>query len=277
MSHPRTTLARPDLAALSLQGQTSASRFAAVRPRQCAVASAAVRAGPEADAELLDQLIFGEGFDVLEEADGWAWGQARRDGYVGWVSSAVLTWPTAPTHAVKAVRAYAYAAPDFKSAPTGLYSLNALLTEQAREGRWVRAAGAGWIADTALREIGAGFEPDPVDVALRFLGAPYLWGGRESLGLDCSALVQQALYACGQACPRDTDMQEAELGTPVDAAQLRRGDLVFWNGHVAWMLDRRRVLHANVHAMAVAVEPLHDVVDRMRAAGVGEPTSYRRL
>ena len=120
------------------------------------------------------------------------------------------------------------------------------------------------------------FVPDPVAVAERFVGAPYLWGGRESLGLDCSGLVQQALFACGHACPRDSDQQQA-LGRAVDGGALQRGDLVFWKGHVGLMVDGERLLHANGHHMMTVIEPLAGAVARIAAAGVGEPTAYRRI
>ena len=126
-----------------------------------------------------------------------------------------------------------------------------------------------------LAPIGAGFETDAAGVALRFLGAPYLWGGRESLGLDCSGLVQQALAACGKACPRDTDMQ-AGIGVAVAPGDLARGDLVFWKGHVGMMLDAERMVHANGHHMATVVEPLAEAIARIEAAGYGPPTAYRR-
>jgi cell wall-associated NlpC family hydrolase len=113
-------------------------------------------------------------------------------------------------------------------------------------------------------------------VAERFLGAPYLWGSRESLGLDCSGLVQQALMACGRACPRDTDQQE-RMGEAVARDEFRHGDLVFWKGHVAIGLDEARIIHANGHHMCVAVEPLDEAIARIVAAGSGEPTSFRRL
>ena len=119
-------------------------------------------------------------------------------------------------------------------------------------------------------------ETDHAAVAERCLGAPYQWGGRESLGLDCSGLVQQALYACAKACPRDSD-QQAELGSPVDAAALERGDLVFWKGHVAIVTGDNAIIHANAHHMMVAHEPLDAAIERIRAAGAGEPTAYRRL
>jgi cell wall-associated NlpC family hydrolase len=153
--------------------------------------------------------------------------------------------------------------------------LNSLLAVEAREGRFAKVEGAGWFPDIHLTPIGI-FEPDPVAVAERHLGAPYLWGGRESVGLDCSGLVQQALFACGLGCPRDTDQQEG-LGRPADLADLRRGDLVFWTGHVALALDGVRVLHANAHHMAVVAEPLSEVVARIAAAGGGPPVACRRL
>jgi len=141
----------------------------------------------------MDQLLFGELFDVLEETGGWAFGQARRDGYVGFVETAALSAPgPEATHWVSALRTYAFSRPDIKSAPAGLYSMNALVAVEAREGRFARGAGTGWFIADHLTPIGFG-ETDHAAVAERFLGAPYQWGGRESVGLDCSGLVQQAL------------------------------------------------------------------------------------
>ncbi|HEV7383963.1 MAG TPA: NlpC/P60 family protein, partial [Phenylobacterium sp.] len=183
--------------------------------------------------------------------------------------------PPEATHRVGALRTYAFAAPSIKTQATGPYSMNALVAVEAREGRLAKVSGAGWVAAEHLTPIGT-FETDMAGVAERFLGAPYLWGGRESLGLDCSGLVQAALFACGHACPRDTD-QQAELGREIAREDFGRGDLVFWNGHVAIALDEARVVHANGFHMMVAVEPLETAIARIDAAGVGRPTTYRRL
>jgi cell wall-associated NlpC family hydrolase len=226
-------------------------------------------------------LLLGEGFDVLEEeAGGFVWGQALRDGYVGFVLAGALGLPAAePTHRISALRTYAFAEPSIKSRAAGPYSLNALVAVEAEEGRLMKAAGAGWIAAEHLMPIGA-FEDDWAAVAERYAGAPYLWGGRESLGLDCSGLVQQALFACGRACPRDAD-QQAELGAAITRDEFGRGDLVFWRGHVAVGLDPpgkkgARIVHANGFHMAVAIEPLDVAIARIDAAGVGQPTAFRR-
>ncbi|GGL30481.1 MULTISPECIES: NlpC/P60 family protein [Caulobacter] len=272
---PRVTLARPDLADLDLQGLVAAERYEAPTLRQVAVPTAALRKAAHPMAEQWDQLLFGELFKVLEVKGGFAWGQAARDGYVGFVAEDDLAARGAPaTHQVAVPRTYAFAEPDIKSRPVGLYSQNALTAIEAAEGRFARGEGTGWFVAAHLRPVGVALA-DPVAVAEGYLGAPYQWGGRESLGLDCSGLVQQALAACGKAVPRDTDLQLAFF-TPVAEAERRRGDLVFWKGHVALLLDADTILHANAHHMAVAIEPLAEAVARIEAAGGGGVTGWRR-
>ncbi|MBI1405570.1 MAG: peptidoglycan endopeptidase [Caulobacter sp.] len=272
----RTTLVHEGLAALDLQGLVAADRYLAPTPRQVSAAAAPLRRHPAGDAEQESRLLFGERFDVLLEKDDHAFGQARRDGYVGWVPVEALSAPILqPTHWVRVLRTWGFSRPDIKTRPVGLFSLGALISVEAVEGRFSRSARGGWFITDHLAPVGLGYESDWAGVAERFLGAPYLWGGRESLGLDCSGLVQIALTACGMACPRDTDMQ-ARIGASVARDDLRRGDLVFWKGHVAIMLDAARMVHANAHHMAVAIEPLDGAIARIEAAGSGPPSAFRR-
>ena len=275
MTDSRTLLARPDLADAKLEGLLRAARFEAPRRLACRAPSAGILQTPDAGAEQLDQILLGETFDVLETAHGWAWGQARRDGYVGYVAlDALAKAETAPTHRVQALRTFGFSRPDLKSPPLGAYSLNALVAIEGEAKGFLDAGAAGWIFKAHLAPIGE-VETDPAAVAKRFVGVPYLWGGRDSVGMDCSGLVQQALYACGRACPRDSDQQLAAFPeTAADA--LARGDLVFWKGHVGMMLDGERLIHANGHHLATAIEPLSEAIDRIRAAGAGEPLGFRR-
>jgi cell wall-associated NlpC family hydrolase len=276
MPDRRLTLVRDGLADVRLEGLVAAERFAAAVPMQVAAPTASLRKAASPEAEQENQLLFGERFDVLFEDGDFAFGQARRDGYVGYAPSAALALLAAPpTHRVAAIRTYAFSQPDIKSAIIGLYSVGALVTVEAREGRFVKVAGSGWITEAHLGPIGAG-ETDYVAVAQRFLGAPYQWGGRESLGLDCSALVQLSLAACNRACPRDTDMQRGFFAE-IPETDRRRGDLVFWKGHVAVLLDADTIIHANAFHMAVAVEPLGEAIVRIEAAGTGAPLGYRRV
>ncbi|MCR5877717.1 C40 family peptidase [Phenylobacterium sp. J367] len=272
----RVTPLRDGIAARSLEGLVPAEVYLDPKPRTCTVAAAGIHRAPDAASEQMDQLLFGEPFEVLEEEGAFVFGQAPRDGYCGFVEAAKLgPRAPAPTHWVSAIRTYAFAGNSIKSQASGPLSLNALVHVEADEGRLVKIANGGWVTAQHLSPIGV-FETDWAGVAERFLGAPYLWGGRESLGLDCSGLVQQALFACGRACPRDADQQET-LGRPIARQDFRRGDLVFWKGHVAIGLDEARIVHANGHHMAVAIEPLDEALARIRANSYGEATSFRRL
>lgn len=272
MNDPRLTLMRDGVAALSLQGLVEAAEHRETTAMRCAASSAAIRSAPDAMARQDDQLLFGEGFDVLFEAGAFAFGQARRDGYVGYVDRSMLEpGLIAPSHWVSALRTYALSEPDFKAPPVLTLSMNSLVAEEAREAGFVKITGSGWVFGGHLSPIGA-YADDFVEMAERYLAAPYLWGGRESEGLDCSGVVQQALYACGMACPRDSDMQAATLGTAIGGDVLARGDLVFWKGHVGIMLDETRLLHATAHRMATVIEPLAARVER-----AGPPTLFKRL
>jgi cell wall-associated NlpC family hydrolase len=270
---PRLTPARPDLAAAELEGIVAAARYAPGRAMTLAAPAAPLHRAPDAGSERLDELVFGERFEALETQGGFVWGQARRDGHVGFVAAEALGPAGAPpTHRIAAIRTYAFAEPSIKSPAMGPFSLNALVTVAAEEDRFSRADGAGWFWTAHLAPIGT-FERDPAAVAERFIGAPYLWGGRTSLGLDCSGLIQQALYACGRAFSRDADLQLAE-GRAIARAELSRGDLVGWTGHIGMMLDATRLVHATAHHMAVAVEPVAEVIARNEDRG---PAMFRRL
>jgi cell wall-associated NlpC family hydrolase len=277
MKHdPRITPWRDGIAARSLEGVLEAEVYLDPKAMGCMTAATAIRAAADANSEQMDQILFGERFEVLEEEGAWVFGQAARDGYVGFVEAAALALAGAmPTHRVSALRTYAFAEPSIKSRAIGPYSINSLVTVEAVEGKLAKVTGAGWMTAAHLSPIGE-FEDDWAAVAERFVGAPYLWGGRESLGLDCSGLIQQALFACGRACPRDTDQQQA-IGLAIEAADFGRGDLVFWKGHVAMGLGDGRIVHANGHHMATVIEPLAEAIARIDGAGSGQPTGYRRV
>lgn len=273
---PRLTPARPDLAAADLEGVVRAARYAPRRPHAVIASSLTLSATPGGARET--QLLFGERFDVLEVSGGHAWGQASRDGYVGWVPTEGLAEvEAAPTHRVTAPRAAVFSEPSVRGPVVLSLVLNALVHAEAEADGFIRASGAGWMPSAHLRPIWSDFASDPVAVAETLLGAPYVWGGRDVAGLDCSALVQASLFACGRACPRDSDQQEAALGRPLAAGETpRRGDLAFFDGHVGWLVDSATLLHANSFHMAVVSEPLAEAATR-GAAGGRAGSRFRRL
>ena len=276
---PRRHAYRGDLAAESLRGLVEARRFVKGEPRQVSAPSLPLRREPRFDARLDTEVLLGETATVYDESEGWAWVQLSRDFYVGYVPSEGLTRRlVTPTHRIAALRSYVYPEPDGKTPPLALLSLNARIACERAEGKFLALAGGGYVFAAHAAPIGA-TEPDFVAVAEAFLGTPYLWGGRTSIGLDCSGLVQLALEAAGHAAPRDADMQAAELGRVIElrgGAKLRRGDLVFWEGHVGIMTSAKDFLHANAFHMAVEAEPFARAKKRIKAAGY-EVSCVRRL
>ena len=277
---PRITPARADIAAAELKGKLAAERFVEGRMVQAAKGAVALRKRPTDDAPLETQILYGERFTVYEEKNGWVWGQAAGDKYVGYAhAESFVARVGEPSHRVTALFTPLLPASDVKSAHHDLLPMNAKVSVVGEENRYARLAGGGYVFTGHLGPISV-FVPDWVAVTERFVGAPYLWGGKTVAGIDCSGLMQIALEAGGVAAPRDTDMMEAALGTAIsitpDLSQLKRGDLVFWKGHVGVMLDNARLLHANGFAMQVTIEPLMQAA-RRSAASEGPVRTIKRL
>jgi cell wall-associated NlpC family hydrolase len=277
---PRRHAYRADLADARLKGLIEAERYVQGEPRQVVAPSLPLRREPRSDSILETEALKGETVTVFAESEGWAWLQIDRDLYVGYMPSEGLSASIIePTHRIGALRTYVFPEPDAKSPPLALLSMNALFTAEAEEGKFLALEDGGYVFARHALPAGQAAD-DPVAVAEAFLGAPYLWGGRTSIGLDCSGLVQLALEATGFNAPRDADMQAEELGEPVDwgqGARLRRGDLVFWDGHVGIMTSPTHLIHANAYHMAVEIEPLAKARERIQTATGSDVIGVRRL
>jgi hypothetical protein len=271
----RLTPARPDLAAAHLKGQVEATRFVAGAAHTIARGRVALRNKPATDAVQDDELLFGEIFTVYDSKDGWAWGQASLDGYVGYVHTISCGDPIVPDHRVIALSTPLLTGHDIKRATRDLLPLNAQVKVLERVDGFARIAPDGYVFAGHLAPL-ANVASDWVATAERFVGTPYVWGGKTHAGVDCSGLVQTALAAAGITCPRDTDQQEHALGTDCQSLPRQRGDLVFWNGHVAIMLDAVRLIHANAFHMQVESETLADAIARI-APAAGPVTAIKRL
>ncbi len=273
MNDPRLTPARSDVAAAKLKGTIDAERFVEGVPHQVKVGASVLREAPSFVARLETQLLYGEIFDIYDQdEDGWVWGQAQLDGYVGYARAESFdTDIHTPTHRVSVLRTLVFPEPDKKSQPPSPLSLNAKLTVTAMENGFAGLSRGGWVYAAHIAPIDAQVE-DWVASAERFVGLPYLWGGKDSSAADCSGVVQTALETGGIAAPRDADMQEAAVGQPIALdAKLKRGDLVFWPGHVGLMRSNTELLHANAFHMQTVIEPLKDAVAR-----IGAPRTIRR-
>jgi Bacterial dipeptidyl-peptidase Sh3 domain/NlpC/P60 family len=274
----RLTPARPDLAAAHLKGRFAADRYVDGVAMEVKEGVVDLRREPRPDAPVDTQALYGERVTVYDELEGWAWAQLARDGYVGWMAASAL-WSqlSEPTHRVCVARTFVYPGPSIKAPPILALPLSAEVSIVDERDAFLVTRDRGFVWRPHLAPLDAPAK-DFVAVAETLIGMPYLWGGKSAIGVDCSGLVQIALAAAGAPAPRDSDMQEAGLGAPVEiGAPLVRGDLIFWKGHVGIMRDATTLLHANGTHMLVSSEPLDLVRALNLAAGAGDITGVRRL
>lgn len=270
---PRTSVFRPDLAAASLRDRVDALHYVEPTPMQVIHPVIDLTASPEQEGELASQLLFGEAFDVYEFQNGWAWGQSGSDNYVGYVRANALSSQIGGKRKRVTQPSHIYKAPDFKSRIIHELPLNALVSVHGIADGFAQTE-HGFVPSQHLTTAPSDF----VTVAESLMGTPYLWGGRSNHGLDCSALLQLSLMSTGQSSPRDSDMQLEQLGQilPEDEESMR-GDLIFWKGHVGIMTDPHTLLHANIHHMAVASEPLVHASTRIASTATGRILARKRL
>jgi cell wall-associated NlpC family hydrolase len=270
----RLNVFRPDLADIALKGQCDAEHFVEPTLAHCIAPVTAVFRTPAADAMQTSQVLFGENLKVFERKNGWAWVQVIRDGYVGYVAEPVLAEGLMEaTHHIATRSAHLYPEANLKTQPARAIPMNAQIKVIATSGDYASLSSQDFVF---AAHVSSKSQQDFVVVAEQFLHTPYLWGGKTVWGIDCSGLVQTALHACGQTCPRDSDMQEHGLGHEVTHDKRKRGDLVFWKGHVGIMQNETTLLHANGHHMLVVSEPLTTAITRIAAKG-SEITAVKRL
>jgi cell wall-associated NlpC family hydrolase len=274
---PRLNAFRPDLADEMLRGQVEAERFVSGELSEIAEPVLSLHREPRFDSRRMSELLYGERVKVFAVDEGWAWVKAANDGYVGYVPASGLGREIkSSSHRITVPSTFMYPAPDIKSCPEVPLPMNARVELVETADKFARLRNGLFVFAAHLKPLTA-TEEDFVAVAEKFLHAPYLWGGKTLRGLDCSGLLQVSLQAAGIPCPRDTDMQEKQLGHPLeDRYALRRGDLIFWQDHVGIMADADRLLHANAHFMQVTLEPVSTVITRIAMSG-GKMTAVKRL
>lgn len=279
----RLTPANAHVAHESLRGKVDAPRYTKGTVKQV-VGDSFLLDAPSGNRDR--QVLSGDQFNILDGDDHMVFGQSLKDGYVGYLEAWSLGDPQPLTHRVIRRTTHMYREPDFKTPYSRAFHLNSTVQVVSQQGKWAEvklpktpmsAPKHGFIPAAHLRPIDD-YASDPVAIAEQFLDTPYVWAGNSGFGIDCSGLVQAALLACGIPCPGDSDLQETALDHDIpEGTPLQRGDILFWKGHVAMVVDANRIIHANAHHMSVVYENTSDAIARIGAQGDGPVTARKRL
>lgn len=266
----RITPASDGVALESLRGILERPEYTAGIPARLTAPLADLLPAPDRPRDR--QVNFGADLTIVDRRAGWVFVQTALDGYCGWLRGTELTEGSLPpiTHRVTAPATHIYTGPDIKQPEIHALSIGARLSVEKIEGGFAQLATGGYVP---VQHIGDQSAPDPVPVAESLLGSPYLWGGNSHSGIDCSGLVQIALTECGISCPGDSDLQKQAFP---ETADIQRGDLLFWPGHVALAASEELMIHATAWKMAVIREKIPDAIIRIDAAGDGPFMGARR-
>lgn len=267
---PRINAYRADLADATLQSSVEAARYVEPVLRQSVQGILPLLEKPHPDARQVSQIRYGEFLDVFEmRDDGFAWVQNRSDRYVGYLPITKKTFRDTIadfSHRVQALRSFVYPEPDIKTPPVDELTLGSYVQPVERRGEFLELVSGGYVFAKHVATTEDSRTPDYTFTAGRILNTPYLWGGRTPKGIDCSGLVQLALEMGGYDSPRDSDQQREAFGQPLSHhwrdMPWKRGDLVFFPGHIGIMTGPDHIIHASAHVMAVLVEPLAELIGR---------------
>jgi len=271
---PRLTPANEIIACGTLKGKIRHLNFVEGKNYQINVSFVDLLATP--DGKRNRQLIYGSQVKYFGESDGWAFIQNRYDKYVGYVPRSAIVKETEKTHIVSAPLTHVFIEPNVKSRNVDMLPLAARVSGEMIENGFLETE-LGWISISQLKRK-TELSKDPVEISKLLQNAPYLWGGNTSLGIDCSGLIQISMLLCGLDCPGDSDQQMNTLGQNLDIGSPRKkGDILFWKGHVAWAVNERQILHANAFHMATVIEEANEAIERIKKQDNNNVIAHKRL
>ena len=228
-----------------------------------------MKSDPTETSPLETECLFGETVEILEERLDWVYCKLKTDDYCGWIKKEGLGKLKNPTHRVIVKRSFIYINKNPKSNSLFYLPLGAQLVIDNIQSEWAEISlynnktQVGYVPSKHIVSLDHRVK-DWVAIAELSIGTPYKWGGRDTIGIDCSALLQLSYQTYGENIPRNTS-QQIKLNKKYikDIVNLKRGCVVFWKGHVGIMIDKFNCIHANAFHMKTKIEPLSQIINRI--------------
>lgn len=232
--------------------------------------SISIKIKPIQSSSLETEGLFGETVEIFDNHLEWVYCKLLTDNYYGWIKKKNLGHLKPVTHRVVSPRSFLLKKKDIKSTCINYLPLGAQLSIKTVINDWAEVDlnkdvknKIAYIPSKHISNINSSIK-DWVSTAESLIGTPYKWGGRDSIGLDCSALLQLSYQTYGQNIPRNTiDQVMLQKEKVNDINELDRGCVIFWEGHVGIMIDKFNCVHANAFHMKTVIEPLDDIINRM--------------
>ncbi len=213
-----------------------------------------INSKPSEKSEITSQILYGEKFKILSKKNGWLKIKTNFDNYVGFIKKSKFNKNFKPTNKICKLKSKIFKKINNKFVPTNnfLYFASGISIKNFNKD-YVEFERNKWIKKKDIKKIDH-YEKNYIKIVKLFLGSKYLWGGKTSIGIDCSALIQIYFYYNRVFFPRDTKDQ-IKFCKKKSKKKLYRGDIIFWKGHVGMCIDRSKFIHAYGPKKKVLIMP----------------------
>lgn len=211
--------------------------------------------------KVVTQLLYGESFKIINTKGKWIKIKNKVDNYKGYIKLNNFKTEQKSTHKIHNLYAHLYSKPNFNNKVKKKLSFNSKIKILEKKGNYYKFDNL-WINKKDLKKINHK-DKDVFKNILKFINTKYKWGGKHYSGIDCSGLVQLCLNYNNRFCPRDTQDQIKFFKKKIKLKNIKKNDLIFWKGHVAICLSKKKLIHAYGPAKKVVIMSIKKTIDKI--------------
>ena len=213
------------------------------------------------NSEVTSQILYGEKFKILSKNKKWIKIKTSFDNYVGYIKNSKYIEKFSPNYKVSSLKAKIFKKPRIRTRSWLPLASKLSVFEQNRN--YVKIEKNKWIKKADIKKLNHK-EKNFVKIFKKFLNVKYIWGGKTFQGIDCSALLQIFFYYNNSFYPRDTKDQIKYTKKNLKKKKFKKGDIIFWKGHVAMCLNSKQLIHAYGPEKKVIIMPIIKTINRIQ-------------